>query len=332
MKRKSMKKATGVFYGNILILLALGLLVGLGTTSLQAAYPRKPITMIVAYSPGGGTDTAARIVAKFVQPHLGQRLVIQNKPGAGGQIGFTALANSKADGYKIGFINIPSIFMVKMLRQNVPYEMSDFVPIANIQMDPVVLAVKADSPYQSLDDLIRASRENPGKINVGGDGPQSNNQLQLIVAEKKLDIDFNFVSYNGSGPAITSLLGGQVDAAVPSASSATTHIKNGRLRALAIFSDDPYPYLPGVPTIKTASGIEIPCIGASMRGIAAPKGVSAEQVEYLQQAFAKVMKDPGFLDRANKMGLPLKFMDADQFNQFLEQAEKDTREYIDLLK
>ena len=119
------------------------------TPAAKAAdYPVKPVAMIVAYSPGGGTDTAARVIAKYIQPHLNQRLVIQNKPGAGGQIGFTALARAKNDGYKIGFINIPSIFMVKMLRDNVPYEMSDFEAVANIQRDPVVLTVKADSPLK----------------------------------------------------------------------------------------------------------------------------------------------------------------------------------------
>lgn len=313
-------------------LLALALTGPIGPDKARADYPKKPVTMVVAYSPGGGTDTAARVVAKFVQPYLGQRLVIQNKPGAGGQIGFTALANARSDGYKIGFINIPSIFMVKMLRENIPYEMTDFEPIANIQMDPVVLAVKSDSPYKTLGDFITAARRAPGKINVGGDGPQSNNQLQMIVAEKKLNIDVNFVSYNGSGPAITSLLGGQVHAAVPSASSATNHIKNGRLRALTVFSSDTYPYLPEVPTVKAASGVDVPGIGASMRGIAAPKGISPQQKAYLEKAFQQVLRDKGFLERAEKMGLPLKYMDADEFSRFLKQAEEETKGYIDLLK
>lgn len=312
--------------------LVTGLLFMAGVDTVKAEYPAKPISMIVAYSPGGGTDTAARVLAKYVQPYLGQRLVIQNKPGAGGQIGFTTLSTAKTDGYKIGFINIPSIFMVKMLRDNVPYNMSDFEPIANIQLDPVVLAVKNDSPYKTFQDFIDAAKSNPGKINVGGDGPQSNNQLQVIVAEKKLGIDINFVSYNGSGPAVTALLGGQVDAAVPSASSATSHIKNGRLRALAIFSKDSYGFLPDVPTIKAASGIEVPPIGASMRGIAAPKGISPEHKAHLQKAFADVMKDKDFLERANKMGMPLSYMDSSEFTAFLKEAEEQAKGYIDLMK
>lgn len=299
---------------------------------VRADYPEKPVVMIVAYSPGGGTDTAARVLAKYVQPYLGQRLVIQNKPGAGGQIGFTTLAQARPDGYKIGFINVPSIFMVKMLRDDVPYAMSDFEPIGNIQLDPVLIVVKEDSTYKTFADFLSAVKNDPGRLNVGGDGPQSNNQLQMVVAEKRLGMDINWVSYNGSGPALTALLGGQVDAAAPSASSATTHIKNGRLRALAVFSDEPYEFLPEVPTIKTASGVEVPSIGASLRGIAAPKGIDPTQKKVLVEAFSKVMQDPEFIKKSEEMGLPLKYMDADKFAGFLENAETETKEFIELLK
>lgn len=297
-----------------------------------ADYPKKPVAMIVAYSPGGGTDTAARVIAKYVQPHLGQRLVIQNKPGAGGQIGFTSLATAKNDGYKIGFINVPSIFMVKMLRDKVPYEMSDFEAIANIQLDPVVLTVKADSPYKTFQDFVEAAKKNPGQVNVGGDGPQSNNQLQVVVAEDKLGMDVNFVPFNGSGPAITATLGDQVVASVPSASSATSHIENGRLRALAVFADKRYKYLPDVPTVAEATGVAVPAIGASMRGVAVPKGMDAETKKVIEDAFANVMKDPKFLEYADKMGLPLHYMNAAEFDAYLADASKSVEAYIPLLK
>lgn len=312
--------------------LALAALVTTTISTTAADFPQKPVAMIVAYSPGGGTDTAARVIAKYVQPYLGQRLVIQNKPGAGGQVGFTALANAKNDGYKIGFINIPSIFMVKMLRENVPYEMSDYEAIGNIQLDPVVLAVKAESPIKIFQDFMDAARQNPGQVNVGGDGPQSNNQLQVVVAEDKLGLDINFVAFNGSGPAITATLGDQVVASVPSASSATSHIKNGRLRALAVFSDQRYPYLPDVPTIAEASGVTVPAIGASMRGVAVPKGLDPARKKIIADAFAAVMADPDFIAQADKMGLPLHYMNAQDFDSYLNTAAQSVRDYIHLLK
>lgn len=304
----------------------------LTTVNAATDFPKKPVTMTVAYSAGGGTDTAARLIAKYVEPYLGQRLIIQNKPGAGGQIGFTSLAKAKNDGYKIGFINLPSLQMVKMLRKNVPYEISDFEAIANIQLDPVVIAVKADSKYQTLQQLLDDAKKFPGKINIGGDGPQSNNQLQLVVAEDKLDVKFNFVPFNGSGPAVTATLGSQVIASIPSASSAANHVRNGKLRVLAVFSNTRFPYLPSVPTIKEATGITVPPVGASIRGIAVPKGMSAENKLILENAFAKVMQDEKFIAHADKIGMPLMYMNAKDFDAYLKTSSKSVKQYIDLIK
>lgn len=322
-------------FGNVkTALTAAGMALGLTLAgAAQAAdYPAKPVAMIVAYSPGGGTDTAARVLAKYIEPHLGQRLIIQNKPGAGGQIGFTQLAQARSDGYKLGFINVPSIFLVKMLRDNVPYEMSDFDMIGNIQLDPVVLTVPADSPFETFADFAAAAKAEPGAVSVGGDGPQSNNQLQLVVAEDVLGLDVNFVPFNGSGPAITATMGQQVQASVPSASAATSHVASGNLRALAVFADARYPYLPDVPTIAEAAGTAVPNIGASMRGVAVPKGVDPSQRAALEAAFKAVVEDPEFIAHSERMGLPLAYMSADDFAAYLEGAEAGIAKYIDLLK
>lgn len=297
-----------------------------------AEYPEKPVTLIVAYSPGGGTDTAARTVAKYVEKHLGQRLVVENKAGAGGQIGFSALAKANTDGYEIGFINVPSIQLVKQLRENVPYEMSDFTPIANIQLDPVVIAVNADSPYKTLADLLDAAKADPGALNMGADGPQSNNQLQLIVAEDALAIDFNFIAFDGSGPAIKATMGGELAASLPSASSAGSHVDAGRLRVLGVFADERSPLFPDVPTVSEAAGTKVPSVGASLRGIAAPAGISDAHKARLEQAFADVMADPEFLEHAKTAGLPLKYMDAAAFEAYLQEADAALGKYIDLMK
>ena len=245
-------------------------------------------------------------------------------------IGFTSLSRAKNNGYTIGFVNIPSIFLVKELRENVKYNMDDFETIGNIQLDPVVLAVKTDSPYKTFADFLTASKKS--KINIGGDGPQSNNQLQLLIAEDKIGFKTNFVAFNGSGPSITATLGGQIDASVPSASSATNHVKNGRLRVLVVFSDKRYEYLPNVPTISEASGIDVPSVGASLRGIAAPKGIKAEHKKFLEEAFAKTMEDQEFLAYAKKVSLPLRYMNAKDFDIYLKKTQKEIKKYIHLLK
>lgn len=318
---------------NINLILALFVFLALNPLSVFAKeYPKKPVSMIVAYSPGGGTDTAARVIAKYVEPYLKQRLVITNRPGAGGQIGFTALSKARNNGYTLGFINVPSILLIKSLRDNVAYKMSDFEPIANIQLDPVVIAVNADSPYKNLKDFLAAAKKNPGKLNVGGDGPQSNNQLQVLVAEDKLGMDVNFVSFSGSGPAITATLGGQVDASVPSATAATSLFEDGRIRILAVFAPKRYEYFPDVPTVFEATGKKVANIGVGLRGIVAPKGISKAQKQFLQDAFAKTLRDKEFLKYAKKTKLPLQYMNPQEFSDYLKEAEENVKKNIHLLK
>lgn len=295
-------------------------------------YPAKPIVLIVPFSPGGGADVAARVIANYVQPHLGQAIVVENKPGASGQIGWAALAKAQPDGYTLGLVSSPSILLVKMLRENVPFQMSDFTYIANIQLDPAVIVVSPDSPFKTMNDLVEYAKKNPGKLNLGGDGPQSNYHLQTVVIEKQLGIKVNFISYSGSGPVIPALLGKQIDAGIPSVSSAAPQIEAKRLRALALVDTEKFASLPDIPLIKEATGASISPIGASMRGVIAPKGVSADKIKVLEDAFGKLMKDPKFLDKAKEMGVPLKYLNAKQFSEALLQDEKELAGYIHLLK
>lgn len=300
--------------------------------ALADKYPSKPIVLIVPYSPGGGTDIAARVIAKFVEPYLGQPIVVENKAGAGGQVGWSAFAKAKPDGYTIGFVNSPAILLVKALRDNVPFKISDFVPIANIQLDPGVIVVHPDSPLKTMNDFIEYAKKNPGKLNLGGDGPQSNYHLQAVVMEKQLGIKTNFVSYSGSGPTVTAILGKQLDAAISSISSAAQHIEAKRLHALALIDRDKFASLPSIPLIKEAIGVDISPIGASMRGIAVPKGVSEDKIKVLEEAFAKLMKDPKFLEKTKEMGVPLKYMNGKQFSEALDRDEKELVDYVNLLK
>lgn len=318
----------------VAFLCALAAASSIGTVGMASAagYPDKPLSMIVAFAPGGGTDVAARVIAEYVKPHLGQSIAVENKPGAGGQIGFTALAKARPDGYTIGFLNVPSILLIKMLRPEATYKMEDFTPIANVQLDPVLLAVKPDSPFKTMKEFVEHARQNPGKLNVAGDGPQTNNHLQAVIMEKQLGIKVNFVSYNGSGPAITALLGGQVDAGVPSLSPAVPHVEAGRMRALGLFDTERFSGLPNIPTVQEAIGVAVPPIGASMRGIAVPKGVPEDRVKILEEAFAKLVKDPAFIAKAKEMAVPIKYLDSRKFQDFLVSAEKDLAGYVDLLK
>lgn len=305
------------------------------TLSLHAAkaenFPEKPVTMSVAYSPGGGNDTVARLMARHIEKYLGARMVVENNPGAGGQIGFTRLAKSKPDGYTIGLLSAPSVFMIELMRENVGYTLDDFQPIANIQSDPIILAVEAKSDIKDFAGFMDAVKSKPGKVNVGGDGPQSNVHLQAAALENALDVDINFISYSGSGPAATGLLGKEVQAALLTASSSIQFVESGRIRPIAVFSNKRHPSLPDVPTATEAAGKQVTGVGTAIRGVAAPKGVAPERVAILEQAFQKLLADEEFQEAAKKMGVVLTYMGADEFEKELKASREEAKQYIKLM-
>ena len=314
--------------------LAIGFLIAVWATPQSTdstGYPKKPVTLVVAYSPGGAVDNIARTVAQYIEPYLGQRIVVQNKPGAGGEIGYRSLARSANDGYTIGMITSPPILMLERLRQGSETNIADFEALVGLQRDPVVFAVNATSRYKTLDELVAAANASPNSLNVAGDGPNSNNQLQLVVTEKLLGVDFNFIPFNGSAPSITALLGNQVDAAVPSASSVTTYVRRGDIRVLAVFSPDRYEYLPDAPTILEASAIAVPDIGAAVRGVVIPKGMMPERKQVLVDAFEKLVTDDEFIAHSGRVQLPLFFMNADEFRRYLANTDALLDEYVRLL-
>lgn len=284
-----------------------------------AQYPTKPVVVVVPFSPGGGNDILIRLVAKYVEPYLGRPLVVENKPGAGGQVGWTAVARIRADGYTLVATSLPSMNLLTALRSGVTFNMDDFKYICNFQTDPIVWVVNNDSSFSTVHDVVSFAKANPKKLNVAGDGPQSNVQLQHLVAAKLLGIKTNFVSYSGSGPAITALLGKQVDLAASTLSAATPHIEAGRIRPLMVFSDKPVADLEGAPTPKEAFATDIPPIGTAMRGIAAPKDTAPEHIAKLESAFAQVAKNPEFLKQANSLGINVEFHGSSDYVKLVSQ-------------
>lgn len=301
-------------------------------SAFASEYPNKPINLIVAYSAGGGNDTLARIMQKYIYPYLGQKLVVVNYPGAGGQIGFTKLAKAKNDGYTIGLLSSPSVMILPNLRKGVRYKMDDFQAIANIQKDPIILAVNTKSKYKNYNDLKNAIEIQNGSFNISGDGPNSNVSLQSIAFTDATKLKINFVSYSGSGPSTTALLSNEVDAAFLTASSATQFIEAGQITPIAIFSNERHKILKNIPTIKEVSGINVSPIGTATRGIAAPKGISNEKVKVLEDTFAKLLQDKHFIESATNLGVTTSFENSAEFTKTLNEASKDTKKYLQLIK
>src|SRR3982750_2678001 len=224
-----------------------------GAAVAQDAFPSKPITMIVPFPPGGVADIVGRPLASVMQKSLKQPVVVVNRTGAGGAVGMAAVAKSAPDGYTIlmGLSSI-SIFPVSDRINGKPpsYELKDFAPIALVTADPTVLVVRADSRYHTVKDFVDAAKAQPGKINYSSSGVYGTLHVAMEIFANAAGIKLFHVPYGGGGPAITALLGGQVEASAQGPAAAIGQIKGGKMRALAGWGTERLKLLPDLPTFK----------------------------------------------------------------------------------
>ena len=303
----------------IFVVLVVIFLLSLGFSS-YCAYPEKPVEVIVAWSPGGGTDVAARLVAKYAEKYFGQNFAIINKTGAAGEIGFTAIAQSKPDGYTIGWINPPTTLLHPIQREGCKYTLEDFAPIANIVMDPGVIAVREDSKFNSLEDFLKVAKEKKKGVSIGYCGPGTADAMTLRKFETIEGVEFNKIPFEGTAPIVAALLGGHVDAACMNISEAYNHVLEGRMKLIGVGSPKRSEMLPDVSTFKE-QGYDV--IQASLRGIAAPAGFPEEYRKILEEAISKTMRDPEFLKKVSEMQMPLQFMGSEEYTAFLKAMDED---------
>lgn len=300
----------------VLTVLGIALTASLTVPAYASDYPNKPIQMIVSYGAGGSTDTMARIFAKHAEEALGERIVVVNRPGAGGELGWVHLANSDPDGYTIGLINSPVIEVYPITRaDSVGYSLDDIQPLANIVTDPGVLAVADDSPYKNLDDLVSASQTEPGTVTVSHEGAGGDDHLAALDFATAADIDLNFVSFSGNAEATAALLGGHIDAFEGNMSEAAAQINEGKLRGLAVWSDKRMDAIPNVPTGRE-QGYDV--ITAASRGLAVPAGVPDEIYEKLIEVSQKVMESPEFKAELAKLNMPLNPLYGQEYADFID--------------
>lgn len=271
--------------------------------------PDHQITMIVAYAAGGGTDTAARTIGRFMERDLGQPIVVLNRPGAGGEIGFTELARARPDGYTIGFINTPSIVTVPIERR-ARFTLDDFTLIANIVDDPGGIWVLPDSPWRSLADLLAAARARPETIGYGTTGIGSDDHLAILALERATSTRFLHVPFAGSAQVKQNLLSRAIPLAVMNMAEGINEMQQGQMRALAQMGETRWEPAAQVPTLKEL-GYDV--VEGSMRGMAAPAGMPPEVLARLAQALRKTVDDPEFQALARQQALPLRFLAPDAY-------------------
>lgn len=285
----------------------------------QEVYPKKPIVTIVAFPAGGGTDIIARSILRSAEKYTGQGFVVENKPGGGGAIGFTAFAGAPKDGYTIGFINAPTIVLNPIqLADKVRYKLDDFVPIANFVNDPGVFAVPADSPFKTLKDFIDFAVANPNKVRLGYGGPGTSEALAIRTLEQASGIKIRKVPFEGTGPQLSALMGKHIDIMISSASDIFPQHDAKTIRVIAVGASKKIDLYPGVPTYKE-SGFDY--VQDSMRGLAAPKGMDPKQIQFLTDALKKAFDDPGFQENAKKLHLSLQYMGPEDFAKELKRQD-----------
>lgn len=303
---------------------AIGAAVAFAAGIAAAEYPERPIQMIVAYDAGGGTDVAARTLVPYIEKYLGgaASISVLNKPGAGGEVGFTALANAEPDGYTIGFINTPVLVTVPIERQ-ARYTLDSFMPVGNVVDDPGVFAVNAESEIKTLDDLVAAAKERPGELTYATTGIGSDDHLAMLKFQRLTGTELQHVPFAGSAPARTALLGGHVDVGVINAGEAIPYSEEGQVTLLGQMSEERWEGAADVPTFKE-QGYDV--VSGSARGIAAPAGTPQEHVDALAAAIEKAIQDPEFQKKAEEQALPLSYLGPQEYQQMLEETQKEAEQ------
>ena len=271
----------------------------------QDKYPSKPITWVCPYAAGGNADSRSRQVAKAMSAILGQPIIIDNKAGAGGNIGTEIIARAKPDGYTIGMGNFAPLAVNHALFKKLNFDpANDVVPIGLIEKGPLILMVRNDSPYKSVKDIVAAAKANPGKLSYASGGIGGSHHLSGALLENAAGIDLIHAPYKSGAAGATDLMGGQVQMMFEQMYSAMPAIKGGRLRALAITSKTRSPLLPDLPTMAEQGFPAIEVL--NWQGLIAPKGISPELIRTLNAALNKALQDPEVKDKilsqGNEMG------------------------------
>jgi tripartite-type tricarboxylate transporter receptor subunit TctC len=287
---------------------------------VMAAYPERPITLIVAYPPGGGTDLVARALAPYVEKYLGggAKLVVVNRAGAGGEVGFAALANSPADGYTIGFVNTPPLLTIPIERQ-AQFHWQRYDYIGNIIDDPCNFSVHAETPITNLAGLAAYARAHPGEVTVGTTGIGSDDHIAMLKFERAAGVKLRHIPFKGSADVRAAIAGKQIMVAAINIGEALQYQKGGTpLRNLVQMSPARTNLAPELATARE-QGYDIEM--SSLRGMAAPKGLPPEIRERLVAAVARAAADAEFQAQAVKFFAPLRYLSPAQYEAIVRDAD-----------
>jgi tripartite-type tricarboxylate transporter receptor subunit TctC len=280
------------------------------------SYPDKPIRFILPQAPGGVHDLLGRIIAQKLSEELGQAVICENRAGSGGNVGTTVAANARPDGYTIVLVSAALSYSPSLYKKLNYDPIRDFAPISLVADVPVALLIQPSRPFKTLKELVEYAKANPGKLNFGSGGIGSANHLHVELFKNLTKINIVNVAYKGAGPALTGLMGGEIDLMMTAFPSALPHIQTGKLKALAVMSPERLQSLPDVPTAREA-GIDNFNV-STWYGILAPAGTPNGIINRLSAAWSKVVKMPDTIAMLQKAGLEPLSGTPDQFSEYLK--------------
>ena len=311
-----MKMKSGILV--VVVMMALGFVLSTGARGLGAEkkYPIKPIQVVIAFQPGE-TDNILRPFVEKLPEYLGQPVSFIYKPGAAGSVGAGFVAKAKPDGYTLIGTSQSSVVINPLTQKDVGYTWDSFVPIGVVAEGTLILALQANARWKTLNDLVEEAKKNPGRISYTSPGTLNIMHLGTEAFCEKAGIQLNHIPAQGSGPAVTAMLGGHVDLASTGLSPAIAHIKAGTVRVLAVFNDKRKQALPGVPTFLEMG---YPAVVTTKVGFLAPKGTPQEVIETLHGALKKVVENhQAFInERIDKIGSEVDFMGPAEHEAFLK--------------
>jgi len=290
----------------------------------EDTYPDDTIRIIVPWSAGGGTDLISRQIAQIMAEKLGVPVIVVNKTGGGGLVGFKAIADAKPDGYTIGSISISLL-----LQKAVGLAYQDFrelTPIGIYNEDPASLTVNANAPWSNLDEFVEYCKDNPETVRVSNSGTGAIWHVSALRMEKFLGIKVVHIPYKGGNPAAVAVAGGHVEATTTSPAEVASLVNAGKLKILAIPSEERVHIFPDVPTFKE-EGYDF--TAGTWRGLAGPAGLPEEVTKKLEETLMEVVKDPRYIDFMKNNGYGIRVIGSDKFLKLLKEQESD---FIEALK
>ena len=293
---------------------------------VHAQYPERNITLIVPYGAGGGTDVTARMLARDLEAELGKPVTVENRAGGGGWVGWGALAQANPDGYTIGYLNVPSIYAGYLDRQYKRTEtLESFTPLMNHVLDYNVWAVKADSPFKSVKDVIEAAKKTPDAITVSAFGAGSDDHLAALSMQAETGIKLIIVHHKSTAEAKTAALGGHIQVLGANISEVAAEAKAETIRVLGVMAPERSRFLPNVATFKEQGFNQVWSVS---RGIAAPAGLPGDVQAKLTAAPEKTLASKEHQAKAEQLSLEPRVIKGDDYKKFLKDNETSTKKLM----